>query len=382
MACGSFLVKPNFWLWLGVASGFNLILASCHKNDSASTSSLSVMAPSSFTSEFGPGPHLKREFEERCGCKVIYKNVGEGGLIVKKLKLGARVDVVMGLDQLSVYQMEKSLNWQKMEVVRAWNSHVRPIKNFLPYNWSPMTFIYRLGEITPPKTWSQLLSSGGKYKVSLQDPRSSTPGLQFLWWIHNVDIGQIKSVHTRKDQHMDLSRDTSQGKGVAREERDRSTVIHKDSQGPLEKTSLSEKLRSLTRLSYRISPSWSTAYGLFKAGHAHMVFSYLSSLLYHWNEEKDFKYQAVSFKSGHPIQVEYMGVLASSLNDKLARDFVEWILSPRGQAILTQYNYMFPAVGNQSVPNMPQLKILDHKNWQSFVAHLDDYIRVWEKSLH
>ena len=296
---------------------------------------LSVMTHSSFSSEFGPGPYLKKEFEKTCNCIVTYKNVGDAGLIVKKLQLGAKADVVMGLDQFSVAKMSESLGWKKTGIVKDWSPYVGPIKNLLPYDWSPMTFIYRKGEITPPQSWSQLLSNK-KYEISLQDPRASTPGRQFLWWIYSLD------------------------------------------------RSFSKQLKALNQTRYRISPSWSTAYGLFKSGHTNIVFSYLSSLLYHWNEEKDFRYQAVSFEAGHPLQVEYMGVLASSLNDQLARDFIELVLSHKGQSILVKYNFMFPSVANSVSPisqrKLPQLKILDAKRWKDFVTHLDDHISSWEKS--
>ena len=292
------------------------------------------MTHSSFASEFGPGPHLKREFEKTCKCVVEYRNVGEAGLIVKKLKLGTPVDIVMGMDLLSIHQMGESLKWKETNITRTWHPYVRPKGNLLPYDWSPMTFIYRKGEISPPQTWSQLFSSKG-YKVGLQDPRSSSPGLQFLWWVYSIDT----------------------------------------------KESLFDKLKGFHQIDYRISPSWSMAYGLFKAKHTQMVFSYLSSLFYHWNEEKDFRYQAVSFPSGHPLQVEYMGILESSSQDKLAKEFCEWVLSVRGQEILMKYNYMFPAVGNQPIENMPQLKILSPKKWKDFVTHLDDHLRTWQKSL-
>ena len=296
------------------------------------------MTHSSFSSEFGPGPHLKREFEKTCKCVVDYKNAGDAGLIVKKLQLGAKADIVMGLDQLSVTEMGESLSWKKTGIVKTWNQNANPIRNFLPYNWSPMTFIYRKGEITPPQSWSQLLSNK-EYKIGLQDPRLSTPGLQFLWWIHN-----------------------SNGKKP-----------------------LSNKLKALNQTNYRVSPSWSMSYGLFKSGKTNMVFSYLSSLLYHWKKEKDFRYQAVSFASGHPLQVEYMGILESSTKYKLARDFIELVLSPVGQSILVKYNFMFPAVDN-SVDHMPyksfpRLKILDNKRWENFVTHRNNHMRSWEKSL-
>ena len=230
---------------------------------------LAIMTHSSFSSEFGPGPHLKKEFEKKCSCQIQYKNAGEAGLIVKKLQLGAKADVVMGLDQFNIQGLSDSLSWKKVEVIKNWNRHVSPIKNFLPYDWSPMTFIYRKGEVPPPLSWSQLLSNN-KYKISLQDPRSSTPGLQFLWWIYNLN---------------DNSNDNDNSKSI--DNKTVTTLADSPRSGDND-NSLLHKLKALHQTNYRISPSWSTAYGLFKSGKTNMVFSYLSSLLYHWNEEKRF----------------------------------------------------------------------------------------------
>ena len=312
---------------------FLLFFLSCSQDQSPH---LSIMTHSSFSSEFGPGPHLKREFEKNCQCVVDYKNAGNAGLIVKKLQLGAQADVVMGLDQLSLAEIGDLIKWKKTGIVKAWNLHTSPVKNLLPYDWSPMTFIYRLGEISPPQSWSEFLSNR-EYKVGLQDPRSSTPGRQLLWWIYNLNSPQ----------------------------------------------GFSSQLKTFHRIKYRVSPSWSTAYGLFKAGKTQMVFSYLSSLFYHWGEEKDFTYQAVSFPSGHPIQVEYMGILESSSKSQLAKDFVTFVLSPVGQSILVKYNFMFPTVGNSPVfrKKLPRLKILDTRRWKDFVTHMDNHIQSWEKSL-
>ena len=299
---------------------------------------LSVMVHSSFASEFGPGPPLKKEFEKNCQCILRYKNAGDAGFIVKKLQWGFKADIVMGLDPFSIMQMGDSIGWKKTGITKTWNKHVKPIQNFLPYDWSPMTFIYRQGEVTPPSSWSQLLSQK-EYKISLQDPRSSTPGLQFLWWLYHLGGYQ-----------------------------------------PLSKT-----LSTVHPTNYRVSPSWSTAYGLFKAQKTHMAFSYLSSLLYHWNEEQDFRYQAVSLDSGHPLQVEYMGILASTSKEALAKKFIHWLLSPTGQSILVKYNFMFPsvkgAVKNLSSKPLPNLKILVHhdQSWQNFVAYLDEHLAAWKK---
>ena len=77
------------------------------------------------------------------------------------------------------------------------------------------------------------------------DPRSSSPGFQFLVWIIN-QFGE-------------------------------------------------ETLYQFIKKAYLISPSWSTAYGLFTKKQTHAAFSYLTSLAYHWIEENNTDFQIMNF---------------------------------------------------------------------------------------
>ncbi len=59
-------------------------------------------------------------------------------------------------------------------------------KNFVPFDWAPMTFVYRKGDFTVPTKLDDLLKPEFKNKFAIQDPRSSSPGLQFYNWIRAV----------------------------------------------------------------------------------------------------------------------------------------------------------------------------------------------------
>src|SRR5262249_7119525 len=129
-----------------------------------------------------------------------------------------------------------------------------------------------------------------------EDPRLSTPGLQFLAWIY----------FSKKDK-------------------------------------TKEFLEKLKPQIHSISPSWSTAYGLFKKDQAQLVFSYLTSPVYHWVEEKNEDYTSASFEEPNPIQYEYVSAPKETTNKKIAHQFAEFMTSGIAQKILMEKNFMLPA---------------------------------------
>jgi thiamine transport system substrate-binding protein len=75
----------------------------------------------------------------------------------------------------------------------------------------------------------------------------------------------------------------------------------------------------------------------------------------------------VKFKEGHPIQVEGAAMLASRLgNDaeslRLAKQFLEFLLTPTVQKEVPKRNWMMPVVKGTPLPGsfqgLPPLKIL------------------------
>jgi thiamine transport system substrate-binding protein len=95
---------------------------------------------------------------------------------------------------------------------------------------------------------------------------------------------------------------------------------------------------------HSFSPSWSTSYGLFTKKQTKLAFSYLTSPIYHEQEEKNSNYVALKFKEPHPIQFEFVGIPEICKNCELAEQFVNMMLSNQGQKIIMEKNYMFPVM--------------------------------------
>jgi thiamine transport system substrate-binding protein len=272
----------------------------------ARTIDLTVYAYPSFVSSWGAGSRLIEQFEKEFHCQVELVEAGHSGLLLQRLMFEKNrpvADVVMGFDQFSLSQA-RTLAWRSMKALMdstAWSqSFLRSPGNdeFVPFDWAPLTFVYRKGEITPPSSLKDLLKPEYARSLSLEDPRNSALGFQFVGWamaLYGAEAGGAF-------------------------------------------------LEGLKPQVFAWSPSWSTAYGFFKKGSVAMAFSYLTSPVYHWIEEKNENFQSIVFDHPHPYQVEYAGVLESCKNCDLAEKFVGFLLRPQSQKLLAEANYMLPTV--------------------------------------
>ena len=322
-----------FILFLGI--GAFLLLK---KPDDAKRK-LRVMTYSSFAGVFGPGVYLKKEFEKICHCQIKWIKVPDSTLFVQRLSLkkdGFKTDVVLGLDQLSL-KSAKTLVWKKIKLLP--NTFTLPARNFLshefiPYNWSPMTFLSR-EKSDETLSLPVLLHKKYKNNISLPSPRTSTVGFQFYYWIW--------SVLQDKTEHF---------------------------------------LRSLRSQLYGMAPSWSTSYALFQRGHVNLSFSYLSSLLYHQEQnQKDF--YLLQFKEAHPFQVELAGVSGFCTQCELAQTFIRFLLKPESQNILLQKNYMLPVVSTipEKTGDLPHLKLISYSKWNVFLENKEKWLNRWDRLL-
>ncbi len=267
--------------------------------------SLVVVAYSSFLNSWGPGPQLKEQFEKKYGIKIQWIDGGDSALIVERLRfqsMAEHVDVILGLDQLTVPDARALQAWRTVDIENVtWHEDL-PFealhRDFIPFDWAPLTFIYRRGEMDPPKNLDDLLDPRFRNKIAVQDPRTSTPGLQFLYWILSV-----KGVE----------------EGFA-------------------------FLKKLAPNIHSVSSSWSTSYGFFKRQEAATAFSYVTSPLYHLLEERDNRFNGAEFEEGVPYQVEYAAIPERCVNCAAAEKFVRFLVSEEAQRLIMKKNYMLPTV--------------------------------------
>jgi thiamine transport system substrate-binding protein len=262
---------------------------------------LTVYTYDAFAADWGPGPKIKAAFEIDCGCVLNFVATDSSLAMLRKVQLegtDTKADIVLGLDTNISEAARKS-------GLFAFHKQVMNNKNlpltwsdwtFVPFDYGYFAFVYDSQKLAnPPKSFAELAARDGDFKIVIQDPRSSTPGLGLLLWIKTV-YGDKAADYWRK-----------------------------------------LKPRILT-----VTKGWSEAYGLFLKGEADMVLSYTTSPAYHLIVEKKDQYKAAEFTEGHYMQVEVAGMLKSSKNPELARLFLKFISSKSFQQAIPTGNWMYP----------------------------------------
>lgn len=273
----------------------------------AQDKTLTVYTYESFTSDWGPGPKIKAEFEKTCACTVNFIGVADGVALLTRLKLegdGSEADIALGLDTSLISEAKATglfeANGIEKSAVKVPGNYADD--TFLPYDYGHFAVIYDTQTIkNPPKSLKDLIEGDTSQKIAIQDPRTSTPGLGLLLWVKAVYGDKAPEVWAKL--------------------RDRVLTV---------------------------TPGWSEAYGLFTKGEVPMVLSYTTSPAYHMVEEKTDRYQAASFSDGHYIQIEVAGMLKHARDKDLAKSFLTFLISPAAQDIIPTTNWMMPAAGTSA----------------------------------
>lgn len=273
----------------------------------AQEKTLTVYTYESFTSDWGPGPKIKAEFEKTCACTVNFIGVADGVALLTRLKLegaGSDADIALGLDTSLISEAKATGLFEANGVDR---SAVKVPGNyaddtFLPYDYGHFAVVYDTQTIkNPPESLKDLIEGDTSQKIAIQDPRTSTPGLGLLLW--------VKAAYGDK--------------------------------APEAWAKLRDRVLTVT-------PGWSEAYGLFTKGEVPMVLSYTTSPAYHMVEENTDRYQAASFSDGHYIQIEVAGMLKNAKDRDLAKSFLAFLVSPAAQDIIPTTNWMMPAAATST----------------------------------
>jgi thiamine transport system substrate-binding protein len=270
-------------------------------NVKAADKTLTIYTYESFTADWGPGAKVKAAFEKTCGCTVNYVSVTDGVALLSRLKLeGAttKADIVLGLDTNLIDEAKATglfdahgIDTSGLKVPGEFKDDV-----FVPYDYGHFAVVYDTQAIkNPPTSMLELVEGDPSQKIVIEDPRTSTPGLGLLLW--------VKSVYG-----------------------DKATDAWSKLKG-----------RVLT-----VTPGWSEAYDLFTKGEAPMVLSYTTSPAYHMIVDKTDRYQAAAFSEGHYIQIEVAGLVKSSPNEDVARQFLKFMVSPAFQDTIPTNNWMMP----------------------------------------
>lgn len=267
----------------------------------AAENTLTVYTYDSFAADWGPGPVVEKAFEAQCGCDLNLVALDDGVSILNRLRLegkNAKADIVLGLDNNLMAEAKKtgllaehSVDTSKVTLPGGWSD-----STFVPYDYGYFAFIYNTEKLTnPPKSLKELVEQRDDLKVIYQDPRTSTPGQGLMLW--------MKSVY---------------GEDVT------------------------QAWQKLSKKTVTVTKGWSEAYNMFLEGESDLVLSYTTSPAYHIIAENESKYAAANFSEGHYTQVEVAAKVKGTKNDKLADEFMAFILSNSFQSAMPTGNWMYP----------------------------------------
>tara|TARA_B100000949_G_scaffold23346_1_gene17900 strand:+ start:758 stop:1753 length:996 start_codon:yes stop_codon:yes gene_type:complete len=288
-----------------------LLFFYCFSVNANHANTLTIYTYDSFVSDWGPGPIIKKKFEDKFKIHLEFVTVDSAATLLTKVILegsSTKADIVLGLDMNLLDEANKSNLFFKHSLKHLINIIDLPIEweseNFVPYNYGYFAFVYNNKKFTNPPNSMEELINNTDARIVIQDPRTSTPGLGLLTW--------IKAIYGNKA-------------GDAWEK-------------------LNKKIISVTK-------GWTDAYyNIFLAGEADMVLSYTTSPAAHIMFENNYDYSAINFSEGNYITIEFAGILKSSKNKLLAKKFLRFMLTEDFQSIIPLTNIMYPVIKINDLP--------------------------------
>ncbi len=274
---------------------------------------LTIYTYDSFNSEWGPGPIVFKRFEDQCSCRLKVVSAGDSGTLLNRAileKENPKADILLGLNNS---ELEKSFSYDLWEPYRSKlfekiPQDLRVDKKYrvTPFDYGFIAFVYDSKKINnPPKSLQDLIDPKYRRKIVIENPKTSSPGLSMLHW--------TIAVYGEED-YLDYWK------------------------------MLQPNLLSVT-------DGWSAAYGMFTKGEAPIVLSYITSPAYHLEYEKTERFRAAIFQDGHFRQIEFAGIIKGTKHIKMAKKFIDFMLSDKFQNEIPLTNWMFPIIQYESLPD-------------------------------
>ncbi|MBL0690848.1 MAG: thiamine ABC transporter substrate-binding protein [SAR324 cluster bacterium] len=268
---------------------------------------ITIYTYDSFSGPYGAGPKIKDLFEKSCNCKIKYLSLSDANLILSKIILENKktsADIILGIDNHLLQKANQTHLFSPHNISLPLSDFNPPDDYFsdlfLPFDYGWFTFVYSNKTLpNPPKNFAELLNIGNNKSRSLviQDPRTSSPGLGFLVWLSTLYPNNLGQVLKKIDQQV---------------------------------------------ISY--PKGWSQAYQMFLAGEAKMVFSYITSPIYHQLMEKRFDIKPWVSGDDYYMQIEYAAILKTSKQPKLAKEFLKFLVSEPAQKLIATTQWMYPVI--------------------------------------
>lgn len=289
------------------------------------------------------GAYLTESFFSKTGIQVQFVSFGTAGEAANQIFLegkNTQADILMGVDSV-LYQRFKAKDL--FEVLGSdIKKDIEPsLLNevddpFIPFDYGFLAFLYdssrtQLAPILDLKTLPDALKP--KEKVVLQDPRTSSLGIEFLVWTYEA----------------------------------------LENKAPL-------FWKRLAPFILTISPGWSGAYELFLRKQADLVLSFTTSPAYHRMRENRNEIKSIIFKEGHFQQIEGLLLLKTSRQKEKAKKFISYVIGKEAQERIPELQWMYPARKGTQIPKefreipVPKRIKID---WGRVAQNKDQWVKDW-----
>ncbi len=259
---------------------------------------------------WGPAAFIEEEFEKIYDVDVVFIATADSRAMLAKL-LAERTagfqgcDVFIGVEAADLSRVQGlfiPLTVEEVPHLAAIPPEllIDPQMAAIPYEHGYITFVYdsqALALEDVPRTFEELLSPKYRRQLILEDPRTSSPGLSFLLW----------------------------------------TIHQFGEPGYL------DYWRALLPNLLTIAPGWSEAYDLFLAGEGPIVLSFSTDTAYSVIEAGSTRYRVLLLNNQGYRNVYLMGVVRGTEKEGLAKEFLDFVLSPQVQERIPTTEWMFPA---------------------------------------
>ncbi len=278
------------------------------------------------------------------GVEVDFRRFQETGGILSQLRRegdDTPADVVIGLDNTyadEILNTELFLFYRPKDLSLVNSDLLTEDLPVVPFDYGHIMFNYDSKALEdPPETWEDLTDERFRESIILMDPRTSSPGRNFLLF----------------------------------------TVAYFGEDGFI------DYWRRLRPSILTFTSTWSEGYGLYTQGEAPIVLSYDTSPAYHIAFEETERYRNLILGDSAYAQVEYAGVVAGSDRPDHAHLVIDYLVSQEFQNQIPLNQFMYPINPNASLPEAfdetARASEIINLDVARVAENFDEWLGAWEE---
>ncbi len=320
-----------------------LILAIAFSTD------LTIYAYDSFVS-YGLSAKVIPMFEKMYNCKVRVVTSGDAADVLSKLifeKNHPKADIILGIDQSLLSKAKDAgvlIPYKPSTISNIENKDLIFDKDFYvtPYDYGAIAIIYDSTKIkNPPERLHDLAEEERNPKGEdwergfiIEDPRTSSTGMMFFQYIYTIYGDDCINFWDNFKKNI------------------------------------------LT-----VTKGWDEAFSLFTQGEAPFMVSYATDPAYFYYTKKETKYKVLQLKNGFAVQIEGAGIVKGTKHLKLAKKFIDFMLTKSFQENIPLTQWMYPVI-NVPLPkcykyaaNINKIVNIDYNISPQKIEH---WLKEWE----